>query len=106
MIKKHENFEAFSKVHTEVNHFSCHIFDARWELCESGYVFHVRADRFLRGMVRTIVGTLLDIGLEKTSIEGLKNILESNDRRQAGRSVSADGLYFVAAEYPEDVFVS
>ncbi len=104
VIKAHKDFEAFSKVHTEVNHFHCDIFEASWELSEVGYVFHIRADRFLRGMVRTIVGTLLDVGTGKTTIEELKNILNSKNRREAGRSVSADGLYFLSADYPEEIY--
>ena len=105
VIKNHRDFEAFSKVHTEVNHFNCDIFEAKWERSVTGYVFEIRADRFLRGMVRTIVGTLLDIGEEKTTIEELKSILESKDRRKAGRSVPSHGLYFLKAEYPEDIYI-
>lgn len=105
VIKETKDFEAFSKVHTDVNTFNCDIFEAHWELSDTGYVFHIRADRFLRGMVRTIMGTLLDVGTGKTSVEQLKEILKSKDRKEAGRSVSADGLYFLSADYPEDIYL-
>lgn len=104
LIRSTEDFEAFSKVHTEVNHFNCRIFDASWERLAAGHVFRIRADRFLRGMVRTIMGTLLDIGRQRTSLEELKNILDSKDRTKAGRAVPAHGLYFVEAAYPEEIF--
>ena len=105
LIKSWKDFEAFSKVHTEVNHFNCEIFEAHWEPTASGYVFYIRANRFLRGMVRTIVGTLLDIGTEKTSVSDLELILKSNNRKKAGRAVSPDGLYLHAITYPKDIYI-
>lgn len=99
------DFESFSKIHTEVNNFNCEIFDARWELTANGYVFFIRANRFLRGMVRALVGTLLDVGTKRTSIDQLKEILESKNRSKAGRSVSPDGLYLDAVEYSEDIYL-
>ena len=105
LIKSWKDFEAFSKVHTEVNHFNCDIFEAHWELTATGYVFYIRANRFLRGMVRTIVGTLLDIGTGKTSLEELEKILKSNNRKEAGRSVSPDGLFLHAITYPTDIYL-
>lgn len=104
LIRFQEDFEAFSKVHTEVNHFNCRIFDARWERSGHGYVFYIRADRFLRGMVRTIVGTLLDVGTGRLSVSQLEHILSSKDRRKASRAVPAHGLYFVAADYPDEIY--
>lgn len=106
VIKNQKDFEAFSKVNTEVNHFNCDIFEAKWERSETGYVFQIRADRFLRGMVRTIVGTLLDVGEGKTTIDELRGILESRNRRKAGKSVPADGLYFLKATYPNDIYLN
>ncbi|NNE55158.1 MAG: tRNA pseudouridine(38-40) synthase TruA [Flavobacteriales bacterium] len=106
IIKNQKDFEAFSKVHTEVNHFNCDIFEAKWERSETGHVFHIRADRFLRGMVRTIVGTLLDVGEGKTSPDQVKEILESKDRKLAGRSVPAHGLYILKADYPNEIYLN
>jgi len=105
MIRSSTDFEAFSKVHTDVNHFNCRIFEARWEPTAAGFVFYIRADRFLRGMVRAIVGTLLDVGQGRTSIQALENILKGKDRREAGRSVSPDGLYLHSIEYPKGTYL-
>ncbi|MEQ6167319.1 tRNA pseudouridine(38-40) synthase TruA [Ekhidna sp. MALMAid0563] len=106
IIKGWQNFECFSKVHTEVNHFNCDIFQARWVQDGTNHLFEITANRFLRGMVRAIVGTLIDVGLGKTSLEGLKNILESNDRSEAGRAVPPEGLYLQEVTYPEDIYIN
>ena len=105
IIKNWQNFECFSKVHTEVNHFNCEIFEAKWELHGQEHLFIISANRFLRGMVRAVVGTLIDVGTGKTSLEDLKRILESNDRSKAGRAVPADGLYLQKVVYPKDIYL-
>ncbi|MCP4457848.1 MAG: tRNA pseudouridine(38-40) synthase TruA [Cytophagales bacterium] len=105
VLKNQKDFESFSKVHTEVNNFNCDIFDASWELTANGYVFFIRANRFLRGMVRALVGTLLDVGTKRTTIDRLKEILESKTRSEAGRSVSPDGLYLDSVNYSEDIYL-
>ncbi len=105
IIKDWQQFECFSKVHTEVNHFHCDIFQVKWEQEKTNHVFEITANRFLRGMVRAIVGTLIDVGLGKTSLEQLKQILESNNRSEAGRAVSPDGLYLQEVTYPPDIYL-
>lgn len=105
IIKDWQNFECFSKVHTEVNHFNCEIFEAKWDLDGNEHLFIISANRFLRGMVRAVVGTLIDVGTGKTSLEDLKRILESNDRSKAGRAVPADGLYLQKVVYPKDIYL-
>ena len=105
VLNNQKDFESFSKVHTEVNNFNCDIFTASWELTANGYVFFIRANRFLRGMVRALVGTLLDVGTKRTSIDQLKEILKSKNRSEAGRSVSPDGLYLDSVEYPENIYL-
>jgi len=105
ILKIQKDFESFSKVHTEVNNFNCDIFDARWELTSNGFVFYIRANRFLRGMVRALVGTLLDIGQQRTSIDQLKEILKSKNRSEAGRSVPPDGLYLDSIQYPDNIYL-
>ncbi|MEP0984529.1 tRNA pseudouridine(38-40) synthase TruA [Ekhidna sp.] len=105
IIKNWKNFECFSKVHTEVNNFNCDIFQAKWVREGSNHLFEISANRFLRGMVRAIVGTLIDIGLAKTSIAELKLILESNDRSRAGRAVPAEGLFLQEVIYPSDIYL-
>lgn len=100
ILKNHTDFECFSKVKTEVNNFNCEIHSITWQQSEDGYIFTISANRFLRNMVRAIVGTLLDIGQEKISLSDLENILESKNRSAAGQSVPAHGLSLVEIKYP------
>ena len=72
---------------------------------QEDHLFEVCANRFLRGMVRAMVGTLLDVGLGKTSIEEFQLILESNDRSKAGRAVPAEGLFLQEVIYPRDIYL-
>jgi len=101
-----QDFESLSKVNTDVNHFLCDITRAEWQ--ENGHMleFTITANRFLRGMVRATVGTLLDVGTGRTSLDDLRAILQSKDRRKAGANVPPQGLYLVRVDYPEDVFVT
>ena len=101
----HTDFESFSKVKTDVRTFNCRIDFAYWEQKPNGdLMFHIRADRFLRGMVRAIVGTLLLVGQERLSAEGFEQIILDRDRRRAGRSAPAEGLSLVEVGYPPEVF--
>ena len=94
------DFTSFSKLHTDVKTNNCTIFEARWEqLSPSHWVFHISADRFLRNMVRAIVGTLLQVGTQKITIDDFKRIIESKDRCQAGTSAPAHGLYLTDVKY-------
>lgn len=95
----HTDFECFSKVNTDVNTFNCKIFEAYWQQNDDKLVFTISADRFLRNMVRAIVGTMINIGLEKISISDFIKIIESKDRNKAGFSVPAHGLYLTKVEY-------
>lgn len=100
IIKSHEDFECFSKVHTDVKTFLCKINYAQWSMEENHMlVFTVRANRFLRNMVRAIVGTLVDVGKGKLSLEDVKTILESKNRSEAGQSVLAQGLFLTKVSY-------
>lgn len=100
-----QNFESFSKVKTEVNTFICTIKEARWEKQNDSLVFHVTANRFLRGMVRALVGTLLDVGMGKLTVTNFVSIIESQDRKKAGRAVPAHGLYLTKVAYPDSVYI-
>ncbi|MBC7382793.1 MAG: tRNA pseudouridine(38-40) synthase TruA [Bacteroidia bacterium] len=94
------DFECFSKVHTDVNTFNCKVTKAVWENRENNMlVFTIRADRFLRNMVRAIVGTLLDIGYHKTDEEKFEKILSGKKRSEAGFSVPAHGLFLTRVGY-------
>jgi tRNA pseudouridine38-40 synthase len=96
----HSDFECFSKVHTDVNTFNCRIMEAHWQQNGNKLIFTIAADRFLRNMVRAIVGTMVNIGLEKVSLQEFKQIIECKDRNKAGFSVPAHGLYLTKVEYP------
>lgn len=104
IISQARNFQALSKVHTEVNNFECQIFDICWKESNDEYVFTVRANRFLRGMIRAMVGTLLAVGQERISIERFKEILTERNRSNAGKAVAPEGLYLLKVEYPTDIY--
>jgi tRNA pseudouridine38-40 synthase len=95
----HNDFESFSKSNTDVNTFNCKIFEANWTSENGNLIFTITADRFLRNMVRSIVGTLVNIGLHKTTISDFINIIEAKDRTKAGFSVPACGLFLKKIEY-------
>ncbi len=98
------NFESFTKVKTQVNNFNCEVYHAYWKQEEDAIVFHIEANRFLRGMVRAIVGTLLMVNEGKIEINEINEILDSQDRSKAGRSVPPDGLYLSKIIYPIRIF--
>ena len=100
-----QDFECFSKVKTNVNHFLCDIKRAGWELRGDELVFRISANRFLRGMVRAIVGTLLDVGTGKITQRDFLSIIQSKDRKKAGANVPAYGLYLEKVEYPERIYI-
>ena len=100
-----QDFECFSKVKTDVNHFICAIKHAQWTKRGELLEFEITANRFLRGMVRAIVGTLLDVGTGKTSVDQFQLIIRSRDRKKAGANVPPYGLYLTRVKYPPGVFV-
>jgi tRNA pseudouridine38-40 synthase len=104
MIGKHD-FESLSKVKTDVNNFTCDIKKAEWKQQGTKLEFTITANRFLRGMVRATVGTLLDVGTGKISVKDFKDILNSRDRKKAGANVPAYGLYLVKVKYPSHIFI-
>lgn len=100
-----KDFESFSRVKTDVRTFFCNITKAVWIRKNDNLTFYVSADRFLRGMVRAIVGTMIDVGLHKLTIRDFEDIIESKDRRNAGSAAPAHGLFFTKVEYPNDIFL-
>lgn len=98
-----KDFRAFSRVKTDVNHFICTVGEAQWQRGENRLIFSITASRFLRGMVRAIVGTLLQVGLGKIPPEDIDRIIKSKDRRQAGASAPAHGLFLTGVVYPQIV---
>lgn len=99
------DFECFSKSNTQVKTFNCRIIEAEWRVEGNLLIFRIKADRFLRNMVRAIVGTLLDIGRHRINLEDLRQIIESRNRSNAGYSVPAKGLFLNNVVYPDDIFV-
>jgi len=99
LLLDYEDFESFSKVKTNVHTFNCNVTEAFWVQKDNQLTFHISANRFLRNMVRAIVGTLLDVGLEKISISDFKKIIESKNRSNAGLSVPAKGLFLTQIKY-------
>ena len=97
------DFTSFSKLGSDVKTNNCRIFKAVWEDMGDHLIFTVRADRFLRNMVRAIVGTLLEVGLEKKSVQDFRAVIEKKDRSSAGASVAAKGLFLVDIGYPEEI---
>ncbi len=102
----YEDFTSFSKLHTDVKTNNCHITEANWQRCESidtnvqQWVFTITADRFLRNMVRAIVGTLVEVGMHKITVEEFCHIIEKKDRCAAGTSMPAHALYLWDVKYP------
>ena len=99
LLFEYEDFECFSKVKTDVHTFNCTVTEAIWKLDGEELTFYISANRFLRNMVRAIVGTLLDVGLGKKTVEDFRNIIESKNRSNAGVSVPAKGLFLTKVEY-------
>jgi len=99
LLFEYEDFESFSKVKTDVNTFNCTIMKAVWTLEDKHLIFYIKANRFLRNMVRAIVGTLLEVGLGKKTVEDFRKIIESKKRSEAGLSVPAKGLFLTEVCY-------
>ncbi|WP_026450625.1 tRNA pseudouridine(38-40) synthase TruA [Aequorivita capsosiphonis] len=104
LLLHHRDFQCFSRSNTDVKTYNCTIVKANWEAKDNTLIFTIAADRFLRNMVRAIVGTLLDVGYGKTSLEDFKIILDSKRREEAGASAPAKGLYLKKVDYPDDIF--
>ena len=99
ILFKHNDFECFSKTNTDVRTFNCVVFEANWKQSNNKIVFTISADRFLRNMVRAIVGTMINIGLGKINLSDFEKIIESKNRSQAGFSAPAHGLYLTQIAY-------
>ena len=105
MIKGKHDFTSFSKTHTDVNHFFCEILDAKWVKKDEQIIFRVKANRFLRNMVRALVGTMVLVGKEKISLSDFEKIMISKDRTNAGPSAKAQGLFLTKISYPNQIYV-
>lgn len=100
IIQSQNNFIAFSKKHTQVNNFICTIQKSQWTTTQYGYIYNVRANRFLRGMVRAIVATMLQVGRTLLTIQNFKNIFQQNKHQWVNFSSPPQGLFLVKVDYP------
>ena len=99
------DFTSFSKLHTDTKTNDCHVTEARWsKLDDDRWVFTITADRFLRNMVRAIVGTLMEVGRRRLTVDGFRQIIDSKDRCSAGDSAPAQGLFLHKIVYPDNLF--
>ncbi len=104
IVQEYHDFQCFSKSRTGVKTYLCSISEAKWEQKDHKLLFTIRSDRFLRNMVRAIVGTLLDVGKGRKTPDDLHAILQSRNRSRAGYSVPAKGLTLSDVVYPSDIF--
>jgi len=103
ILNQYKDFQCFSKSHSDVKTYQCDIKFAKWAIENKELKFIITADRFLRNMVRAIVGTMINIGLGKIEVNDLHKIIESKNRSEAGFSVPARGLYLSQIIYPESI---
>jgi tRNA pseudouridine38-40 synthase len=105
-LMEYRDFTSFSKLHTDVKTNNCVIRHAGWTQLGDEWIFTIQADRFLRNMVRAIVGTLFEVGREKMTVEEFRAVIDVKDRCKAGTSVPAHGLYLVDIKYPDSIFIN
>ncbi|MDD4640707.1 MAG: tRNA pseudouridine(38-40) synthase TruA [Bacteroidales bacterium] len=104
-LLEYSDFTSFSKVHTDVRTFICKVMQAHWERKDSELIFTIQADRFLRNMVRAVVGSLLEVGKGKIDEKEFCNIIEARDRCRAGTSMPARALYLTEVKYSDEVYL-
>ena len=105
MLPDFSDFKSFSRSKTDVKTYICRVDEAVWKYEDGLLVFHITSDRFLRNMVRAIVGTLVEIGQGKREVQDIRRVIESRDRTKAGPSVKAEGLYLSQVRYPENLWI-
>jgi pseudouridylate synthase I len=104
ILFEYTDFTSFSKLHTDVKTNNCKMMQAEWKEENGQWVFTIQADRFLRNMVRAVVGTLFEVGRGKIDLDGFRYVIEQKDRCKAGTSAPANALFLVGIEYPEEIF--
>jgi tRNA pseudouridine38-40 synthase len=104
VVKEYSDFTSFSKRNTQVKTFVCDIKESKWVVNDERFIYHVKANRFLRGMVRALTATMLKVGRGKIDLAGFKNIIETRDCTLANFAVPAHGLYLTEVCFPENYF--
>lgn len=102
VLMEYDDFTSFAKLHTQVKTNICHLTEAHWDRVGEEMVFTIGSNRFLRNMVRSITGTLLDVGRGALTVKALRHIVEKKDRCAAGVSMPAEGLFLTHVLYPWD----
>ena len=105
ILMKHSNFKCFSKSKTDVKTYNCDLLYAKWKIYDSQFIFTIKANRFLRNMVRAIVGTMIQIGLKKITLKNFEEIIISQDRTKAGPSAPAHALYLTNIFYAKEIIL-
>jgi tRNA pseudouridine38-40 synthase len=104
LLLEYTDFTSFCKLHSDNKTNICQIIETGWQKENNKLIFRIKANRFLRDMVRAIVGTMLDVGYNKINLLEFREIIEAKNRNKAGTSAPAHGLYLVNIEYPKDIF--
>ena len=104
-LLNYEDFKCFSRSKTDVKNYLCDVSEAFWKEGERQLIFEIKANRFLRNMVRAVVGTLLEVGRGKMNVDEFERVIQSRDRTKAGASAKAEGLYLSEIIYPEAIFL-
>ena len=106
VLYEYNDFTSFSKLHTDVKTNNCKVTFAQWrQVDDNEWLFEIEADRFLRNMVRAIVGTLLLVGRGKLTIDGFRAVIENKARGEAGDSAMGEALFLVDVKYPNEIFL-
>ena len=106
ILLNYTNFKCFSKSKTDVKTYNCDLKYAKWKLNDNELIFTIKANRFLRNMVRAIVGTLIHVGLKKVSLQDFEKVIISQDRTKAGPSAPAHALYLTNISYPKEMILN
>ena len=106
ILMSFNDFKAFSRTNTDVKTFECTITKAEWLSYKDEIVFKIKSNRFLRNMVRAVVGTILKVGLNKIKLVEFSEIIKSRNRSKAGYSVPAHGLFLCEIEYEKKIFIN
>jgi tRNA pseudouridine38-40 synthase len=105
ILTNYSDFTSFSRLHGSAKTNICKVYEAKWEENENQLIFTIKADRFLRNMVRAIVGTMSEIGMGKTTLEEFEEIINVMDRGRAGKSAPAKGLFLTEIEYSPEIYI-
>jgi tRNA pseudouridine38-40 synthase len=105
ILMEYDDFTSFSRLHSDNKTNICKIYDAGWQETDNILLFSIRADRFLRNMVRAIVGTMVEIGNGKMNLDEFRDTILAHDRGRAGKSAPAKALFLTDIEYPDEIFL-